>query len=322
MTRPNSQFNRARFGHASSNRTRPLLLTSIATLAFVAMSCTPAYAPLGRRPAATGAAERNIVFPVAREIAFRDDFGDARGGGTRSHAGQDLMAPKMTPLVATTDGRIKWLRWSNAGNAGNMLVLADEEGWEYWYIHINNDTPGTDDGVNRYDQAFADGIRDGQRVKAGEVIAWVGDSGNAENSGSHLHFEMHRPDGEAINPFNTLASAELRMRSDAQTAVDRPVGNFATITRNSGTISVRGWGLDAHSNDPLRASVYVNGNPVASSLADLARPDVAAAHPGRGSSHGFEFSGVSASTGTEVCVVLHGIGGGGNTRLGCRTAPA
>jgi hypothetical protein len=299
-----------------------LLLVSVATLTFVALSCTPTQAPSGRRPAATGPAERNIVFPIAREVPFSDTFGDPRGGGTRSHAGQDLMAPKMTPLVATTDGRIKWLRWSNAGNAGNMLVLADEEGWEYWYIHINNDTPGTDDGANRYDQAFADGMKAGQRVKAGEIIAWVGDSGNAEESGSHLHFEMHRPDGQVINPFNTIARAELRVRSDAQTAADRPAGNLESLSRKSGTISVRGWGLDAHSNDPVRASVYVNGNPVASSLADRPRPDVAAAHPGRGSSHGFEFSGVSAPTGTEVCVVLHGIGGGGNTRLGCRTAPA
>lgn len=232
------------------------------------------------------------------------------------------MAPKMTPLVATTDGRIKWLRWSNAGNAGNMLVLADEDGWEYWYIHINNDTPGTDDGVNRYDQAFGDGIRAGQHVKAGEVIAWVGDSGNAENSGSHVHFEMHRPDGTVINPFNTLAHAELRLRSDAQTAADRPMGNLESLSRASGKISVRGWGLDAHSDDPVRASVYVNGNPVASSLADHSRPDVAAAYPGRGSRHGFEFSDVPAATGAEVCVALHSTGGGGNTRLPCRSAPS
>jgi hypothetical protein len=299
----------------------PLLLGSIATLAFVALSCTPAPAPTGRRPAATGPAERNIVFPIAREVSFSDTFGDPRGGGTRSHAGQDLMAPKMTPLVATTDGRIKWLRWSNSGNAGNMLVLADDDGWEYWYIHINNDTPGTDDGANRYDQAFADGIRAGQRVKAGEIIAWVGDSGNAESTGSHLHFEMHRPDEQVVNPFNTIASAALLVRSDAQTAADRPQGNLESLSHTSGTISLQGWGLDAHSNDPVRASVYVNGNPVVSSLADQTRPDVAAAHPGRGSSHGFTFAGVPATTGTEVCVVLHGIGGGGNTRLPCRTAP-
>lgn len=297
-----------------------LSLASIAALAFVVLGCTPMYAPASRRPAPTGPAERNIVFPVAREVAFSDTFGAPRGGGTRSHEGQDLMAPKMTPLVATTDGRIKWLRWSNAGNAGNMLVLADQDGWEYWYIHINNDTPGTDNGANRYDQAFADGIRDGQRVKSGEIIAWVGDSGNAENSGSHVHFEMHRPDGTVINPFNTLAHAEMRPRTDAQTAADRPVGNLESLSRTSGKISVRGWGLDAHSNDPVRASVYVNGDPVASSPADEPRPDVEATHPGRGSKHGFVISGAPASAGDRVCVVLHSIGGGGNTRLPCRSA--
>lgn len=232
------------------------------------------------------------------------------------------MAPKMTPLVATVDGRIKWLRWSNSANAGNMLALTDDDGWEYWYIHINNDTPGTDDGANRYDQAFADGIRAGQRVKAGEVIAWVGDSGNAEDSGAHLHFEMHAPDGRVINPFNSLARASLRVRTDAQTAQDRPIGNLESVKRDSSGLTVRGWGLDAHLDDPVRASVYVDGNPVASSLAAVPRSDVAAAHPGRGSNHGFEINGFDAPRGAQVCVVLHGITGGGNARLSCRSAPA
>ncbi len=261
------------------------------------------------------------MFPVGHEVAFRDNFGDPRGGGTRSHAGQDLMAPKMTPLVATVDGRVKWLRWSNAGNAGNMVVLVDADGWEYWYIHINNDTPGTDDGANRYDQAFADGISAGQRVKAGEVIAWVGDSGNAEGSGSHLHFEMHRPGGDVVNPFNSLAHARLFVRSAAQTAADQPTGNLESLQRNSGGLALRGWGLDAHGNDPIRVSVYVNGNPVHSSSADALRVDVEATHPGRGSRHGFDITGIDAPRGSRICVVLHGITGGGNKRLSCRAAP-
>lgn len=299
-----------------------IVMTALAAAVTLAAACAPAAGPLGRRPAPTGPAEREIVFPVGREVSFSDTFGAPRGGGTRTHEGQDLMAPKMTPLVAAADGEVDWLRWSSSGNAGNMLVLTDDDGWEYWYIHINNDTPGTDDGANRYDQAFADGIRDGQRVRAGEVVAYLGDSGNAEGTSPHLHFEMHDPSGRVINPFNSLAHAELRVRSAAETERDRPFGNLETVQRSGGTVTVRGWGIDAHLDDPVRATVMVDGNPVASASASLSRPDVAAANPGRGSAHGFELSTTSAPAGSEVCVVLHSIGGGGNTRLSCRTAPA
>lgn len=294
------------------------LAAALACLGLLAAACVPA-SGYGRRPAPNGPALRDIVFPVGVEVAFSDTWGAPRGGGTRSHEGQDLMAPKMTPLVAATDGVVSWMRWSSAGNAGNMLVLRDDAGWEYWYIHINNDTPGTDDGKNRYDQAFADGIRDGQRVKAGEVIAYLGDSGNAEGTSPHLHFELHEPSGEPVNAFNTLAHAELRVRTAAQTVADRPTGSLDSASRSGSTVSLSGWGLDAHANSAVRATVLVNGNPAASALASVNRPDVGAANPGRGSNHGFAFSGVSAPAGSSVCVVLHSIGGGGNTRLPCRT---
>ena len=290
----------------------------LACLGLLAAACAPA-AGYGRRPAPNGPALRDIVFPVGVEVSFSDTFGAPRGGGTRSHEGQDLMAPKMTPLVATTDGVVSWLRWSNAGNAGNMLVLRDSAGWEYWYIHMNNDTPGTDDAKNRYDKAFADGIRDGQRVKAGEVIGYVGDSGNAENTGSHVHFEMHDPDGNPVNSFNTLAHAELRVRTAAQIAADRPSGNLETVTRSGSSVTLGGWGLDAHSNSSIDVTALVNGNPVKTTTANIDRPDVEAANPGRGSRHGFSLGTVTAPSGAEVCVVLHSVGGGGNTRLPCRT---
>ena len=302
---------------------KPLAVGLIAVAALLGTACVASTAPLGRRPAPTGPPERNIVFPIGREVSFSDTFGAPRGGGTRTHEGQDLMAPKMTPLVATVDGRISWMRWDNGGNAGNMAVLTDDDGWDYWYIHINNDTPFTDDGANRYDQAFADGVRQGQRVKAGEVIAWVGDSGNAENTGSHLHFEMHSPAGAVINPFNSLAHARLFVRTAAEAAADAPFGHTDSVVREAGgTLAVTGWGIDRYDNDPVHASVYVNGNPVASDKADIARADVAAAHPGRGTNHGYRITGLAVAAGAEVCVVLHSIDGGGNTRLPCSTAPA
>ena len=77
------------------------------------------------------------------------------------------------------------------------MSIQHDDGWESYYIHMNNDTPGTDDGLG---QGIAPGIEPGVRVRAGQLIGWVGDSGNAENSGSHVHFELHKPDGTVVNP--------------------------------------------------------------------------------------------------------------------------
>ena len=84
------------------------------------------------------------------------------------------------------------------------LELRHDDGYESWYIHLNNDTPGTDDGLG---WGFAPGIEQGVHVRAGQLIAYVGDSGNAESSGSHLHFELHNPDGDVVNPFTHLNAA-------------------------------------------------------------------------------------------------------------------
>jgi hypothetical protein len=151
---------------------------------------------------------RRITVPIQGSFSYSDDFGDARGTGT--HQGNDLMVPKGRPLLAVTDGTVRRV-FVDDGNAsqGNMLVLRDSEGWDYWYIHINNDTPGTDDGLNPFEHAFAPGITLGASVKAGQVVAYAGDSGNAESTGSHLHFEIHPPAGApAINPYPSLRLAQ------------------------------------------------------------------------------------------------------------------
>jgi murein DD-endopeptidase MepM/ murein hydrolase activator NlpD len=94
-----------------------------------------------------------------------------------------------------------------------MLTITADNGWKYTYIHLNNDRPGTDDGANIYSNAFVKGITKGSRVKAGQPVAYVGDSGNAENTGSHLHFEMYAPDGTLVNPYGPLVKAnQLRVK--------------------------------------------------------------------------------------------------------------
>ena len=85
------------------------------------------------------------------------------------------------------------------------MALNHDDGWVTWYIHLNNDTEGTDDGQA---WGFAPGIGRGVHVEAGELIGWLGDSGNAENTPPHVHFELHRPDGTKINPYLHLKAAE------------------------------------------------------------------------------------------------------------------
>jgi hypothetical protein len=159
-------------------------------------------------PAAPEVVVRKIGLPVQGSFSYSDDFGDARGSGG-THQGNDLMTPKGRPLLAVADGTVRRVFIDNGtASQGNMLVLRDAEGWEYWYIHINNDTPGTDDGLNPLEHAFAAGIVVGAPVKAGQVVAFAGDSGNAEGTGSHLHFEIHPPGQPAINPYPSLRLAQ------------------------------------------------------------------------------------------------------------------
>jgi len=103
---------------------------------------------------------------------------------------------------------VSWIRDDASGSSGNMLVIEDKAGWSYHYMHINNDTPGTDDGANRRADAFAPGIIAGAHVTAGQVIAYMGDSGNAEGAGAHLHFEMHAPDDVPFSPYVSLKVAQ------------------------------------------------------------------------------------------------------------------
>jgi hypothetical protein len=143
-----------------------------------------------------------MTWPVLGGGAVGSSFGVDRDGGTRLHKGNDIMAPKMTPVVAVANGTIRSIH-DTPGDCC-WIILAHDDGWSSWYVHLNNDHSGTDDGRGR-------GIRPdlvpGSRVAAGEVIGWIGDSGNAEPGPPHLHFELHRPGVGAIDPYPSLRRA-------------------------------------------------------------------------------------------------------------------
>ena len=166
-----------------------------------------------------------MVFPVDGDHSFINSWHFPRDGGARLHEGTDIMAERHSLLVATVDGVIETVRHSNSGKAGNMVVLKDDSGNRFYYIHLNNDEPGTDNGVNLAEQAFAPGIAEGVRVSAGDPIGYVGDSGNAENSSPHVHFALKAADGGAVNPYASLISADVSGQTPAvfgQLAVTGP----------------------------------------------------------------------------------------------------
>lgn len=146
-----------------------------------------------------------MYFPIIGDTHYTDTFGAPRSGG-RSHHGVDMMADKMTPVIAVADGTVGWIDDDQGGDCCAM-ALQHDDGWESWYIHLNNDTPGTDDGQG---WGFAPGIAQGVHIRAGQLIGYVGDSGNAEGGSPHLHFELHQPGGVVVNP-TTYVDAAIKL---------------------------------------------------------------------------------------------------------------
>lgn len=148
----------------------------------------------------------DLVFPIDGEHHFSDTFWAGRSHGF--HTGQDLMADKMTPVVAAADGVVRLVNWTSQSHMNPhrccSLVIRHDDGWESWYIHLDNDTTGTDDGQG---WGIKQAITPGVRVTAGQHIAWVGDSGNAENTAPHVHFELRDPNGVVVNPYSSLVAA-------------------------------------------------------------------------------------------------------------------
>lgn len=140
------------------------------------------------------------------EVEFSDDWGAARPGGRR-HKGSDIFSPKGTAIVAVADGFV--LQMKTNRRSGWAIYLRHADGYQTWYMHLDNDDPGTDNGRGGPERAFAADLEVGDFVHAGQVIGYVGDSGNAEGARPHTHFEIRR-NGSAIPPYRHLAAAHDR----------------------------------------------------------------------------------------------------------------
>lgn len=131
--------------------------------------------------------------------SLRDSYREGRSGG-RTHEAIDIHAPRGTPVVAVADGTI--LRLHQGPLGGNAIYHLDEDGrTRYYYAHLDR---------------YADGLAVGQPVKRGDVIGYVGDTGNAQPGDFHLHFSVSLLNdakqwwkGTPLNPYALLTGKDL-----------------------------------------------------------------------------------------------------------------
>jgi murein DD-endopeptidase MepM/ murein hydrolase activator NlpD len=164
----------------------------------------PPPAPSGPAPATDLPADlmqRKLLIPVQgipRE-ALQNTFDDARGQG-RVHDAIDIMAPRNTPVVAVEAGRI--VKLFNSDRGGLTIYQFDPtETYSYYYAHLDH---------------YAPGIQEGMQVARGQVIGYVGFTGNASPEGPHLHFAINRLtpekrwwEGQPLNPYPILRADAL-----------------------------------------------------------------------------------------------------------------
>lgn len=184
----------------SSNATRRWLRAIMSLVALASVLVPFSLAP----PPVAAAEPEDLIFPVVGDHYYSDTFGACRSGCSRTHEGVDIMTygVKGVPVVAADDGYIRSVNWARHAEDIDparccTIQIQHDDGFRSSYIHLNNDTPGTDDG---HGWGIAPGILPGVRVVAGQLIGWVGDSGNAESTGPQLHFEYHDADGTVLNP--------------------------------------------------------------------------------------------------------------------------
>ena len=143
---------------------------------------------------------RDIVFPVIGPHAFGSDFGAPRMVGTpdeHTHEGNDIAAPLGAQLVSVEPGMVVAMGTDRLG--GIKLWLAGRSGTYYYYAHLSK---------------FADDVHEGDIVPAGTVVGYVGNTGNAAGGIPHLHFEIHPNGGPAVDPYQYLAAADRRQKTE------------------------------------------------------------------------------------------------------------
>ena len=147
-------------------------------------------------------APSGLAIPVTgvRPEQLTDTYTQARAGGARVHDAIDIMAPRGTPVIAAAEGRVEKLFFSNGGGGITVYVRSPDRVWSYYYAHLDR---------------YAPGLAEGQLVRRGDPIGFVGSTGNANPAGPHLHFAINRMtplerwwQGVPINPYPLLAGRD------------------------------------------------------------------------------------------------------------------
>jgi murein DD-endopeptidase MepM/ murein hydrolase activator NlpD len=164
----------------------------------------PAPAQVGQAPASAPAPAAQVapysgplLIPVAgvARAQLVDTFADARGNGRR-HDAIDIMAPRGTPVLAAADGSVEKLYFSQGGGGITVYVRSPDRRWTYYYAHLDG---------------YAPGLAEGQQVRRGTPLGFVGSTGDASPAGPHLHFALNAMapgerwwEGIPVNPYPLL----------------------------------------------------------------------------------------------------------------------
>lgn len=151
-----------------------------------------------------------LKMPVVgiRSVNLDDSWHAPRDGGVRLHKGIDIFAPKGTAVVAVADGIVSFI--GDQPKGGHCIWLTTESGTSFYYAHLDR---------------WASGLYEGMEVQQGDLLGYVGNTGNALHTPSHLHFGINQND-EMVNPYPILAGATPVVQ--ARMHVELGGGTFGT----------------------------------------------------------------------------------------------
>jgi murein DD-endopeptidase MepM/ murein hydrolase activator NlpD len=173
-------------------------LSGALAMAFVRMApvSTPVLTPVFEAEPVAELRSRHLELPVAGAVreALRESFAETRGP-THRHEAIDIMAPRNTPILAVEDGTIARLFDSKAGGT-TVYQFDPSTRYAYYYAHL---------------ERYADGLQEGHHVQRGQILGYVGTSGNAPKQTPHLHFAIFRLtdgkewwNGRPVDPYNVF----------------------------------------------------------------------------------------------------------------------
>lgn len=159
----------------------------------------------------------DVYVPVLFAVGVDDivpDFGDVRGDGTRTHEGQDIFAPKGTPIVSPTEAVV--IRTGDGTSSGKYVYTANPGGETFRYMHLESIAP----------------LKTGDRLKPGDIIGTVGDTGNAPDGVYHLHLEIRDDKNEPLDPSERLTKEfPIKDQVEFLEGVFRDIRNDAEMAR-------------------------------------------------------------------------------------------